>query len=211
VLVDAGSGMLSAVTTQVTAVAHAAAAGLTIMCLVYSLGDVSGAHFNPAVTLAFALRGVFPWGRSVWYVLAQLLGGIVAAVLLRAGLGDFGHVGATLPEAGIWTALVAETLMTAFLVTTIICVSNRHQILGPQGAIAAGGAVAICGLAFRPLSGSSMNPARSLGPALMSGSLSTYWIYVVGPLLGACLAVALALLIHPVTKAGEARAARGTD
>lgn len=194
---------------QIDLTARAAAPGLMVMAVIYALGQVSGAHINPAVTLAFALRRDFPWRRVPGYWVAQILGAILAALYLRALFGHVAEAGATRPHAGVGTALAMEIVLTLLLVSIILGTATRAKVVGPNAAIAVGGTVALAGLFAGPISGASMNPARSLGPALVAGAAVHQWIYVVGPGLGAALATLLAALIHGPRQPSEAEAAEG--
>ena len=210
VFVDAGGAVIGRLDHDaVSPVGRALATGLTIMALIYSLGPCSGAHLNPAVTSAFCLRGDFPWRRAPGYWGAQLLGACAAASLLRALLGNIGNLGATEPAHGILAALVMEVVLTLMLVSVILSTAVRYRIIGSDAALAVGGIIAVCGLFSRPISGASMNPARSLGPALISGHLDSVWIYILGPLVGAGLAVAIVHLLHGPRQPEEETAARG--
>ncbi len=208
VTVDAGGAVIAAVSGgEVTPVASSLSTGLVIMAMVYAMGDVSGAHFNPAVTFGFALRGVFPWGKVPGYWSAQLLGAVLACALMRALFGNVAHLGATLPGFGAMRALAMEVLLTCLLVSVILGTATRHRIVGPNAALAAGGTVALCSLFARPMSGASMNPARSLAPALLSGEVSQAWIYLVGPFAGAVLATLIMFIIHSHKHSDDERAA----
>lgn len=179
------------------------------MALIYTLGSQSGAHFNPVVTLAFTLRQDFPWRRVPSYWVAQIVGAVLAALLLRVLFGLVGHLGATLPRHGIIEALVMEVVLTFLLVTVILGTATNHRLTGPNAAIAVGGTIALIGLFAAPISGASMNPARSLGPFLVSGQLADAWIYIVGPLVGALLAVLVAWLLRGKTTQEAVEAAKG--
>ena len=148
--------------------------------------------------LAFALRGDFPWRRVPGYVLVQLIGAVLACVFLRAVFGDVAGLGATLPGKGFdpWQACLIEAVLTLGLVSTILGTSSGAQNVGPLGAIAVGGYIALAGLWAGPVSGASMNPARSFGPDLVRGDLADLWIYVVGPIAGALIAVAAAWILR---------------
>ena len=209
VTVDCGGAVIGALDAQITPAARSAATGLLVMVMIYAVGNVSGAHFNPAVTAAFALRGAFPWRRVPVYWAAQLAGAFLAAWLLRWMFGDVAHLGATLPGFGAARALVMEVILTAILVSVVLGTATRHRSLGASAAIAAGGAVSLCSLFSRPVSGASMNPARSLAPAVMSGELHDLWIYGVGPLAGAALAMLLTRVLHAHKHASEREAAQG--
>jgi MIP family channel proteins len=208
--IDAGGAIIAALSFgEVTSAARAAAAGLLIMSMIYTLSDVSGAHLNPAVTFAFALRGAFPWRKMPGYWLAQFIGAFTAAVLLWSLFGNVEHVGMTIPHHGALRAVVFETLLTCLLVSVILGTAANKAVVGKNAALAVGGTVALCALFSRPISGASMNPARSLGPAIVGGNLGIAWVYVLGPLLGAALAVLVCRTLHGHLKASEARAAKG--
>ncbi|MCI4344317.1 MAG: aquaporin [Thermoplasmata archaeon] len=199
VLVGAGGGVVAAATgTQVGLAARVAAPGLMVMAIILFMGATSGAHLNPAVSLAFAARGDFPWRRVPGYVGAQLLGAVLACLLLRALFGAVGNLGATLPGPGIsdGQALVIELLLTVGLVSTILGTASRAQNIGPLAALAVGGYIVLAGFWAAPVSGASMNPARSLGPAVAIGSFAHIWVYVVGPILGGLLAVGVAFVLR---------------
>lgn len=197
VTVAAGAPTVGAATGQsMGSAAEVIAPGLLVMAMIYTLGPLSGAHFNPSVTLAFALRGNFPWHRVPGYWVAQLVGAVLAALLLRAMFGTAGGLGATVPRHGSYTALVMEIVLTYFLLTVILATAANYRIVGHNSAIAVGGTIAFDGILGAPVSGASMNPARSFGPAVVSGSVHDLWIYVVGPVAGAVLAVAAAWLLR---------------
>ncbi|MFN2165106.1 MAG: MIP/aquaporin family protein [Anaerolineae bacterium] len=192
VLVAAGGSTIAARTgSTVNQGLLAMATGVVVMAIIYTMGAVSGAHLNPAVTLAFALRRNFPWRRVPGYLAAQLLGGIAAALFLRAMFGTAGALGATLPGVGVGNlrALIMEVLLTAGLVNVILGTASGARNIGTNGAIAVGGYIALAGILAMPVSGASMNPVRSLCPDLIRGNLATTWIYLVGPLVGAAVGV----------------------
>jgi len=162
--------------------------GLVIMVMVYATGHLSGAHINPAVTAAFALTRHFPPREAIAYVAAQCLGAVAGALLLLAAWTDKpGDLGATVPSVGTGTALVYEIVLTAFLMFVIVAVATDTRAVGAAAAIAIGGTVGLDALFGGPITGASMNPARSLGPALAAGEWRDFWIYVAGPLTGAAL------------------------
>jgi MIP family channel proteins len=164
--------------------------GLVIMVMIYATGHLSGAHINPAVTVAFTLTRHFPWRDALAYIGAQLLGATAGAILLLAAWSSKpADLGATLPAAGTSTAtaLVYEIVLTAFLMFVIIAVATDTRAVGAAAAIAIGGTVGLDALFGGPVTGASMNPARSFGPALASGTWTDFWIYIVGPLLGAAI------------------------
>ena len=165
--------------------------GLVVMACIYIFGGVSGAHINPAVTLALAVTGQFPWVRVAPYVAAQCAGAIAAAVALREILGPVASVGATLPTAGIWQSFGLEVLLTGFLMLAVMAVVSGPEDQRRFSGIIVGGVVAMEAMWAGPLTGASMNPARSLGPALASGELGSLWIYLTAPLVGAIVAAVL--------------------
>lgn len=200
VLVATGAGMVNARFggSAVPYGARVAAPGLMVAAIILFMGAVSGAHLNPAVTVAFSLRGDFPWRRVPAYVVAQALGAVLATLLLRGLIGAQGPAGLTLPGAGISTAtaLVWEVVLTTGLVSTILGVSSGAQQVGPIAAIGVGSYIALAGLWGAPVSGASMNPARSLGPALVLGDWTSWWAYLLGPLAGAVVAAGFAHVLR---------------
>jgi MIP family channel proteins len=163
--------------------------GLVIMVMIYAVGHISGAHFNPAVTLGFAIGRHFPWTLVPRYWAAQLLGGITASLLLRAMFGDIAHLGATLPHGSARQSFVLEAVLTFLLMFVITSVATDVRAVGQAAAIAIGGTIGLEALFAGPISGASMNPARSLAPALVSWTWIDQWLYVVGPALGAIAGV----------------------
>jgi MIP family channel proteins len=160
--------------------------GLVIMAMIYATGHLSGAHINPAVTLAFTLTRHFPAREAVAYLGAQFAGATAAAlVLLTLWTDKPAHLGATIPTVGAGSALVYELLLTALLMFVIMAVATDSRAAGSAAALAIGGTVGLDALFGGPVTGASMNPARSFGPALVSGKWTEFWIYVVGPILGA--------------------------
>ena len=188
------------------------APGLTVMATIYFMGAVRGAHLNPAVTLAFAVRRNFLWKRVPGYVLGQVTGGLAAALFLRIMFGTAGELGATIPEHGIGSgrALAMEILLTAGLVNTILGTASGARNIGANGAIAVSGYIAVTGLWAAPISGASMNPMRSLAPDLVRGDLSTTWVYVVGPFVGALIRVAFEWILKGKPTAAGTIASQGT-
>lgn len=181
--------------------------GLVIMAMVYATGHLSGAHINPAVTLAFTLTRHFPAREASAYIAGQLLGAIVGALVLSAVWPDQpAGLGATIPSVGAGSALVYEVVLTALLMFVIIAVATDTRAVGAGAAIAIGGAVGLDALFGGPVTGASMNPARSFGPALVASEWRDFWVYVVGPLLGAA-AGAIAYQVvrgeHPELGEGE--------
>jgi aquaporin Z len=213
VLVAAGGGVVAAQSGgAVTLGMIVVAPGLMVMAIIYFMGTVSGAHLNPAVTLAFAVRRNFPWHRVPGYLLAQIAGGLAAAFFLKALFGTVGNLGATMPGSGVGsgTALAMEVVLTAGLVNTILGTASGARNIGANGAIAVGGYIILAGLWAAPISGASMNPVRSLAPDLLRGDLGTAWIYVVGPMLGALIGVAFEWILKGKPTTSGSLAAQGT-
>ncbi len=164
----------------------AAAFGLVIMAMIYATGHLSGAHINPAVSVAFSATRHFPLREVAAYVPSQLLGAVAGALLLRiVWQGTPANLGATVPSVGVGSALVYEGVMTAFLMFVIMAVATDTRAVGAAAAIAIGGTVALDSLFGGAVTGASMNPARSFGPALVAGEWQDFWVYVAGPVLGA--------------------------
>ena len=197
VTVAAGGGILHA-KGQISLSAAVVAPGLMVMAIILFMGAVSGAHLNPVVSMAFALRGDFPWKRVPGYIVVQLLGATLACLFLLAVFGDVEHLGATLPGPGYkaWQALLMEIVLTGTLVSVILGTASAAQNVGTIGALGVGGYIALAGLWAAPVSGTSMNPARSFGPALVAGDWTAFWAYVAGPLIGAALAVGAATILR---------------
>ena len=197
VLAAAGGGLLHA-KGQISLAAAVVAPGLMVTAIILFMGAVSGAHLNPAVSLAFALRGDFPWKRVPGYIIIQLVGATLACLFLRWVFGNVEHLGATLPGPGYknWQALLMEIVLTALLVSVILGTASAAQNVGAIAALGVGGYIALAGLWAAPVSGVSMNPARSFGPALASGHWASYWVYLVGPLAGALIAVGFAYVLR---------------
>src|ERR671937_1395409 len=187
VFAGAGAVMVDAKTHALGHVGVALTFGLVIMAMIYAVGHISGAHFNAAVTFAFALTRHFPWPRALGYWLAQFVGALSAAALLRGSLGNIAHVGATLPSGSQGQSFLWELIMTAFLMFVILAVATDTRAVGEAAAIAIGGTIGLDAMFGGPISGASMKPMRSLGPALVSGELHALWLYIVAPLVGASL------------------------
>ncbi len=191
-LVFAGTGAVVINDVSGGAVTHVGVAltfGLVVLALIYALGEVSGAHLNPAVTLGFWAAGRFPVRLVPGYVAAQICGAIAASGLLRL-MFDHPTLGATLPRAGVGQSFVLEVVLTLILMFVILSVSTGAKEKGVLAGVAVGAVIAFEALFAGPISGASMNPARSLAPALMSGRLEHVWVYLADPALGAVLAVA---------------------
>jgi len=185
-LVFAGCGavMVDAKTHQLGHVGVAISFGMVIMFGIYAVGHISGAHFNPAVTFAFALTRHFPWARALAYWAAQLLGALVAAALLRGSLGNVAETGATLPSGSQGQSFLWELVMSGFLMFVILAVATDTRAVGEAAAIAIGGTIGLDAMFGGPISGASMNPARSFAPAVVSGELHALWLYIAAPILG---------------------------
>ncbi len=199
-LVFAGTGAIVANSVSGGAVTHVGIAltfGLVVMALIYTYGDVSGAHLNPAVTVAFAVAGRFGWREVPGYVLAQVLGALAASGMLKVLFPEQANLGATLPSGSVGQSFWLEVILTAMLMMTVLSVSTGAKEKGVTAAIAIGGVVGLEALFAGPICGASMNPARSLGPALMSGQTQHLWVYLVAPTLGAVLAVPLFFATRP--------------
>lgn len=199
VLVAAGAGVLHETHgDQVSQAAAVVAPGLMVMAVILFMGAVSGAHLNPGVTLAFALRRDFPWRRVPAYLISQLMGAVLASLFLFAVFGADIEFGTTTPgpDFDAWQALLIETVLTLGLVSVILGTASGAQNVGALGALAVGGYIALAGLWAAPVSGASMNLARSFGPALVSGDFTSFWVYIVGPFVGMLLAVGAAFLLR---------------
>lgn len=200
VLVAVGGGMVDARFggDAVPYGARVVSPALMVGAIILFMGTVSGAHLNPAVTLAFAARGDFPWRRVPAYVVVQFAGSALAVLLLWGLIGRQGSAGLTLPGSGIstTTAMLWEVVLTTGLVSVILGTASGAQQIGPMAAVGVGSYIALAGLWGAPVSGASMNPARSLGPALVLGDWTAWWAYLVGPLVGGLVAVAIAWVLR---------------
>jgi aquaporin Z len=200
VLVAVGGGMVNARFggQAVPYGARVVAPALMVMAIILFMGTVSGAHLNPAVSIAFAARGDFPWKRVPAYIVAQFLGAILATLLLWALIGKQGSAGLTLPGSGIstTTAMLWELVLTTGLVSVILGTASGAQQIGTLAALGVGSYIALAGLWGSPVSGASMNPARSLGPALVLGDWTSWWAYLVGPVAGGVVAVGFAYVLR---------------
>lgn len=199
VLVAAGAPMVGKLYPGTISLAAAVVApGLMVMAIIMFMGKVSGAHLNPGVSIAFALRGDFPWRRVPGYVVVQLLAAILAALLLQWMTGVSATAGGSYPgtDTTPFVAFIVELVLTFGLVSVILGTASGAQNIGIIAAIGVGGYIGLAGLWAAPLSGASMNFARTFGPNLVGGDLSTIWVYALGPLLGAILAVGVGYLLR---------------
>src|SRR5262245_51276987 len=193
-----------------TALVLSAVSALWLVAAVYFLGDIS-AHFNPAMTLAFALRGDMDWVMAGVYWVVQFAAGAGGSLLARAFFGVAGNLAATMPQAGLsWQAAGFEAILTFGLVLMVLNLANGPKLNGPFVPLAVGAYIMAWGTMGGPFEGASMNPARSFGPDLAVGNLSTWWVYLLGPLVGAIIAVMVARILRGPALAQEARAAMGT-
>jgi aquaporin Z len=199
VLVAAGGGMMSqAFPGTISRTAAVVAPGLMVMAIILFMGKVSGAHLNPAVSLAFSLRGDFPWRRVPGYIVVQLAGAAAAAWFLQSVIHVSASFGSNYPASGFssFDAFLMEAVLTLGLVSVILGTASGAQNLGVIGAIGVGAYIALAGLWGSPISGASMNPARTFGPDAIAWDFTHYWIYVAGPLVGALVASALAFVLR---------------
>jgi aquaporin Z len=199
VIVAAGGGMMSqAFPGVISRTAAVVAPGLMVMGIILFMGKISGAHLNPAVSIAFALRGDFPWRRVPGYIVVQLIGATLACLLLQGVIGVSASYGSNYPAAN-YSAVAAfwmEALLTLVLVSVILGTASGAQNVGLLGAFGVGAYIALAGLWGSPISGTSMNPARTFGPDLASLDFSDYWVYVAGPITGAVVAVGIAFVLR---------------
>ena len=199
VIVAAGGGMMGqAFPNTISRTAAVTAPGLMVLAVILFSGRVSGAHLNPAVSVAFSLRGDFPWRRVPGYIVAQLVGAMLAAWFLQSVIHVSSSFGSNYPAANYsgGDAFWMEALLTMGLVSVILGTASGAQNVGLFGALGVGGYIALAGLWGSPISGTSMNPARTFGPDAVAANFSQYWVYVAGPLLGAVVAVGLAFVLR---------------
>ncbi len=197
-LVTAGCGaiMVNAQTGDLGHIGVAFTFGLIIVAMIAATGHISGAHFNPAVTLAFAITRHLPWRDVLFYIGAQLMGAVLAALTLRFLLGDYAVLGATLPSGSISQSFGIEILLTAVLMLVIISVATDTRAVGSPAALAIGFTVTLDALWGGPISGASMNPARSFGPALVAGVWTDQWVYWIAPVIGAIIGATVYQLLR---------------
>ena len=213
VTVAAGSGVINhyAGGNPISRTAAVIAPGAVVMAMIYAWGPLSGLHINPAVTFGFSARGVFPPACLVPYWVVQLGGAVCAALFLQVMFGDVG-AGGNYPIAtpgGEWKSLVMETLLTAILASVILNTATGGRSIGHNAAIAVGSTVALLGLFASPISGASMNPARTLGPDIVSTDYTGWWVYIAGPVIGAAIAVIIIDVVRGLPNKEEREAAEG--
>ena len=199
VLVAAGGGMMGqAFPNTISRTAAVVAPGMMVMAIILFMGKVSGAHLNPAVSLAFSLRGDFPWRRVPGYIVVQLVGAVLAAWFLQSVVDVSATYGANYPAAGFssFDAFLMESVLTLGLVSVILGTASGAQNVGVVGALGVGAYIALAGLWASPISGASMNPGRTFGPDLVGADFTDYWVYVAGPLTGAAIAVGVAFVLR---------------
>ena len=199
VLVAAGGGMMGqAFPNTISRTAAVVAPGLMVLAIILFMGKVSGAHLNPGVSIAFALRGNFPWQRVPGYIVVQLIGATLAALFLRGVVDVSATHGSNYPASGYTAgaAFLMEAVLTLGLVSVILGTASGAQNVGLFGAFGVGAYIALAGLWGSPISGASMNPARTFGPDLVGGDFKSYWVYVAGPLAGAVVAVGVAWVLR---------------
>jgi aquaporin Z len=212
VLVAAGAGVVNASTGgSVGRTASVVAPALMVMAIILATGAVSGAHLNPVVSIAFALRREFPWSRVPLYVVSQVVGGLLACLFLRGVFGTAGGLGSTIPGLHISDphAVLIEAVLTCGLVTTILGTASGAQNVGTFSAVAVAGYIALAGLWASPASGASMNPVRSFTPDVVSGNFGHLWVYLVGPTAGMFVAVGIAFVLRG--RGGDVAAARAAQ
>ena len=213
VTVAAGSGVINQYVGggPISRTAAVIAPGAVVMAMIYAWGPLSGLHINPAVTFAFTARRVFPRAWVVPYWVVQFAGAICAALFLQLMFGNVaagGNYPITKP-GGDWRSLVMETVLTAILVSIILNTATGARSIGHNAAIAVGSTVALLGLFASPISGASMNPARTLGPDIVSTDFTGWWVYIIGPVLGAAIAVAIITTVRGLPNKEEREAAQG--
>jgi aquaporin Z len=199
VLVAAGGGMMGeAFPNTITRTAAVVAPGLMVMGIIMFMGKVSGAHLNPAVSIAFSLRGDFPWRRVPGYIVVQLIGASLAALFVHEVVKVSAKFGSNYIASGFsgWQGYLMEAVLTLGLVSVILGTASGAQNIGIFGAIGVGAYIGLAGLWGSPISGASMNPARTFGPDLVGRDFSDYWVYVAGPLTGAAIAVGFAYVLR---------------
>jgi len=213
VLVACGAAVVAASGGHVSEAMKVTAPGLMVMAIIYSMGTVSGAHLNPAVTIAFALRNHFPWRRVPMYIVAQFAGALLACLFLKMLFGETGNLGATVPDVnfGHWKAFAIEMLLTAGLVNVILGTASGPRNIGHNAALAIAGYIVLSGFWAASLTGASMNIARSLAPDIVRGNFETSWIYLFAPLTGAAMGVCFEWLLKGKPSEAATKEAQGLE
>lgn len=199
-LVFAGTGAIIINQASGGAITHVGIAltfGLVILAMVYTFGDISGAHFNPAVTIGFAVSRRLPWADVLPFIAAQLVGAFAASGILRLLFPASETLGTTLPDGKPMQSFVLELILTFFLMLVILNVSTGAKEKGITAGIAVGSVIGLEAMFAGPISGASMNPARSIAPAIVSGHLEHLWVYIAAPIAGACLARFACMAVRP--------------
>ncbi len=189
IFIGTGAATVNELTGDITHAGVALSFGLVVLAMIYAVGDISGAHMNPAVTIGFAFSKRFAWKDVTGYIVAQSIGAILASAALKILFMDSKFLGASEPSGTLFQSLFLEAILTFILMFVVLCVSTGAKEKGIMAGVAIGAVIAFEAMMGGPISGASMNPARSLSPALLAGRLNTLWLYIVGPILGAILAV----------------------
>ncbi len=189
IFIGTGAATVNELTGDITHAGVALSFGLVVLAMIYAVGDISGAHMNPAVTIGFAFSKRFAWKDVTGYIVAQSIGAILASAALKILFMDSKFLGASEPSGTLFQSLFLEAILTFILMFVVLSVSTGAKEKGIMAGVAIGAVIAFEAMMGGPISGASMNPARSLSPALLTGRLDTLWLYIVGPILGAILAV----------------------
>src|SRR3954453_10243697 len=192
-------------------VMKAGAPAAVVAAMIYSIGDISGAHLNPVVTTAFAVRRAFEWRCVPIYWLAPISGALLAGLILRALFGPIASGGASVAHITHWRAVIIEVLVTTLLLFVILNTAHKQSLIGTEAALAVGATLFACGLLAGEWTTASMNPARSLGPAIVGGHFEDLWVFVVGPFAGCAVALGVITILRPGANDDEAKAAQGGD
>ena len=193
-LVFAGTGAIIINEETHGMIGHAGIAitfGFVVMAMIYALGDISGCHINPAVTIAFAISGRFAWSQVPPYIMSQLVGAFLASLLLNYLFPANELLGTTLPQGKVMQSFILEVILSFFLMLVIINVASGSKEQGMFAGLAIGSTVLLCAMFAGPITGASMNPARSIAPAIVSGNIEHLWVYIIAPIIGAVLAIGI--------------------
>jgi aquaporin Z len=198
-LVFAGTGAIVINDISDHAITHVGIAltfGWIVLAMIYAIGDISGCHLNPAVTLGFVVAGRMEKRLVIPYIVSQSAGAILASTVLKMLFLEHSTLGATLPRGSDWQSFILEILLTMILMVVILCVSSGSKEKGVLAGVAVGSVIALEAMFAGPISGASMNPARSLAPALLSGHMASLWVYLVAPVIGATLAIPIFRVLY---------------